>query len=244
MRIRTNPVRSAPSLIHAVALVDETAMKTERRIRSLMRAFPPRLYALAGQLVRAVLKGETYDWAIRQASVHKDAEQKKYALLVLPLLKSFLQSVKPDWVRDLKVDPYQLGVGLQLPVKVHSLMKVGNRIEVLVIHFWAKPISNTQKRAAITIIKSRLAAREELRDAELRWIDLCVPHGMNARQFRTIGWDTFQLMEPAELKAFSDILFEGWQLYLTNPEPPRPRKPRPDPNQPDIFDRPSGPPPA
>lgn len=235
MPIRTNPVRGAPSLIHAVALVENSVAKTEKQIRKLMRAFPPKLYDLASQLVRAVLAGQEYSWAIAQAEKHSDEDQKKYALLVLPLLQTFLEKTKPDWVRDLKVDPYQLGVGLQLPVKVHSLMKVGNRVEVLVIHFWAKAISEDQKRAAITILKSRMDAREELRHAHLRWIDLSVPNGKKARDVVDIGWDTFQLMPNDELKTFSDILFDAWELYLTNPEPPRPRKPKSNPNQPDMF---------
>lgn len=43
-------------------------------------------------------------------------------------------------------------------------------------------------------------------------------------------------MDNDELKVFTDTLFEGWQLYLLNPEPPRPKQPRkPDPNQRDLF---------
>ena len=235
MRIRINPVRRAPSLVHGLALVGHDAIQTERNIRKLMKGFPPKLYALSNQLVRAVLKGCTYEWALDQAKRHKDEDQKKYALIVLPLLKEFLCKVKPAWVRDLEVDPIQIGPGLQLPVKVHSLMRVGDQLEVLIIHFWAKGISVAQKRAAMTIVKDRLSRREELKDARLRWIDLSAPSSKEERKVEEITWGTFPLMNTTELKDITDRLYDGWQLYMQAPEMPRKAKPKTDKRQPDIF---------
>lgn len=241
MRTRINPVRRAPSLVHGLALVGHDAVQTERNIRKLMKGFPPKLYALSNQLVRAVLQGCEYEWALEQAKQHGDEEQKKYALVVLPLLKSFLTAVKPVWVRDLEVDPIQIGPGLQLPVKVHSLMRVGDQLEVLIVHFWAKGISEIQKRAAMTIVKDRLSRREELKDAKLRWIDLSAPSAKGERIFEEITWDSFPLMGSAELKDITDRLYDGWQLYMNAPEMPRKPKPKTDKKQPDMFGEGPGP---
>lgn len=241
MRIRINPVRRAPSLVHGLALVGHDAVQTERNIRKLMKGFPPRLYALSNQLIRAVLQGCEYDWALDQAKHHGDEEQKKYALIVLPLLKDFLTTIKPVWVRDLEVDPIQIGPGLQLPVKVHSLMRVGDQLEVLIVHLWAKGISVTQKRAAMTIVKDRLSRREELKDAKLRWIDLSAPSSKEKRAVEEITWETFSLMDSAELKDITDRLYDGWQLYMQAPEMPKKPKPKTDKRQRDMFDVDLGP---
>ncbi|MEW6539173.1 MAG: hypothetical protein AB1448_11370 [Pseudomonadota bacterium] len=206
-----------------------------------MKGFPPKLYALSSQLVRAVLQGCSYDWALDQAKRHSDKEQRKYALLVLPLLKNFLCKTKPVWVRDLEVDPIQVGPGLQLPVKVHSLMRVGDHLEVLIIHFWAKGISVDQKRAAMTIVKDRLSRREELKEAKLRWIDLSAPSSKDERTLEEITWETFPLMDNEELKNITDRLYDGWQLYMLAPEMPRKAKPKSDKRQPDMFGDESGP---
>lgn len=239
MAARVNPVRSAPTLIHAVALVGHDVASTELNIRKLMKGFPPQLYKLANQLVIAVLKGRPLAWARSQARKHANVDQRRQARLVLLRLTPLLRSLKPDWVRVLDVDPYQVGPKLQLPVKVQALMKVDGKVEVLVLHLWQKPLGERPRRAAATILKDRLSQREELTDAGLRWFDISIPDGEDERGLREFSWSDIRLMDDEELQGFIGTLREGWELYQLNPVPPRPPRPRPSPDQADFF--PDGP---
>lgn len=237
MPSRLNPVRNAPSIIHAVALVGLDVASTEQNIRNLMRGFPPAYYKLANQLVRSVLKGRSLAWARAQARRHMNEEQRKQARIVLIQMTPVLRRLKPEWVVDLDVDPYQVGPRLQLPVKVHGLMKVNGKHEVLVMHLWQKGLSEKSRNAAASILKDRLSQREELANAELRWIDISMPFGERRRSLREYNWGDINLMPQAEMERFLGILREAWDLYLERPEAPRKPRPNSTSDQPTLFDR-------
>lgn len=241
MSSKLNPVRSAPTLVHAVALVGKDVASTEHNIRKLMGGFPPQLYKLANQLVFAVLNGQRLQWARRQAKLHKDPNQARYARIVLANLTKFLRETKADWIRPLEVDPYQVGPGLQLPIRVLGLMKCRGSVEVIVLHLWEKPISERAFRAAVTILQDRLRTREELANVGLRWLDISKPKGSKARYLQQYGWSDVSLMPRDELNEFAGTLKEAWDLYQANPVPPkRPRK-RPSAGQGEMFPDPRGP---
>lgn len=241
MSSKLNPVRSAPTLIHAVALVGKDVPSTEHNIRQLMRGFPPQLYKLSNQLIFAVLGGQSLSWAQRQAKLHRDPDQAKYARLCLISLARFLRKTKPDWIRPLEVDPYQVGPGLQLPIRVLGLMKADGAAQVVVLHLWQKPLEERAFRAAATILKDRLQTREELSDVGLCWVDISMPKGSKRRLLRRYDWTDVALMDQKELNEFADTLKGGWDLYQSNPLPPRKSKKRPPSDQPDMFTSPEGP---
>jgi hypothetical protein len=176
-----------------------------------------------------------YDWAEKQVSTSKKERQKKSAEEALPLLKDYLNSNKPEWIRQLEIEPYPVAHDFQIPVRVAGLMRVGDELRILVLHSWRKRLTEEQLRAALTIIHNRLTTREELRSARLHLLDISTNSFTGRRTFREIGWQSVTLMDEVELADFVGRLYEAWKEYQLDPaEKPKPR-PKPS-SQTDMFE--------
>jgi hypothetical protein len=101
MSIKRDLVRNAPTLFHAVALVETTKEETVRSFRKMALATPPNLYTATSDLVYTALSGQGYDWALRQIPTIKKEKQRDTAERVFPLLKDYIQSTHTDWIRPL-----------------------------------------------------------------------------------------------------------------------------------------------
>lgn len=230
-----NPVRNSPSLLHSVALVGATRAETERNIRKMARGAPPSLYRAANDILIATLKGRglgwsadrAIQWARAQASTIVDPDKRACAEQVFEHVAPYIMSTAPDWVRGLDVEFYSVDAELRIPVKLAALMRVGNSYAVLLLNLWKKELTLEQKRAALAILYDRLQNRPELQHAHLHFVDISVPQKEKERVYRLHGWSDYQLMSSTELDQFIDRFRDGWNDYQANPEPKKPRKPRP-----------------
>ena len=179
------------------------------------------------------LDGQGYDWAIRQAATILDEGKRKGAETVLPLMESYLRGIAPKWVRQLGLDPFQVDVDLQIPVRVAAAMRVDEQVRVLLLHLWQKRLTVRQLRAALTILHFQLRERADLGNPVLNLIDLSAdPFG--TRHFKLFGWSNVSLMSVEELDDFTGTLRSAWRQYKLNPvvKPAPPKKPE---GQGDLF---------
>ena len=227
MPTKRDVVRNAPTLLHAVALVDLTKRGTIDNIRRMDIAAPPSLYGPTRQLVKAVLNGQSFKWAYAQALALPDLGERKGAIEVLDTLKRYLLRTKPDWIRPLDIEHYQLSADLRISVKVDGLVKVGSELRILCLQPWRKRLEIQQLRAAITVLGDRLAMRPELVNAKLELLDTSQPSGSKIREFRQAGWDTYATMSEYELESFMMRLLTAWEEYQRAPVEKPSRKPRP-----------------
>jgi hypothetical protein len=238
MPTKRDVVRNAPTLLHAVALVDLTKRGTIENIRRMDVAAPPSLYGPTRQLVKAVLNGQTFKWAYAQALALQDLGERKSAIEVLDTLKGYLLRTKPEWIRPLDIEHYQLSADLRISVRVDGLVKVGSELRILCLQPWRKRLEIEQLRAAITVLGDRLAMRPELVNTKLELLDTSQPSGSKVREFRRAGWDTFSAMSEYELESFMMRLLTAWEEYQRSPAEKPARKPR-EPVEAELFPEPA-----
>jgi hypothetical protein len=213
-----------PTLQHASYLIGPDVPTTANNIHRLRKGAPPYRLAVARQLIVAVLKGQSFEWAKRQADTIADEALRRATKEILFCLKQYLTSVRVSWFRTIETFPYPIGRGLVIPINPLGMISDGEKIRLLWPQLWRTRTLNPMQFNVFGGVLERAVYAVEPDITELEWMEMSVPAGAADRELRLRGRDAYAPISDEELAATLDRLAEA--VEIVNGEPPAPGRKR------------------
>jgi hypothetical protein len=186
----------------------------ERGIKDFIRAEhpSPSIYDAARKHFTVALEKKlTIEQLFTQASLIKNETVKKCTLDILEKSRKFLLAQAAG--RTVKLPHMEIKLPNDKKLDVSPVwIRDCRPHRLMILHFWKKPLSEIQTRAAAGILS--FAIEEEYRKYlgfELDFISISY-HGAR-RRFEVSGWDKIQPLRDIDLQYFLQRLCDLWDAY-------------------------------
>ncbi|HVZ30611.1 MAG TPA: hypothetical protein VG839_09475 [Asticcacaulis sp.] len=236
-------IRDISNIIYAVANWDEDPNAMREKFRKAIEPkYYPQVYRALVDLITAMAKGRTYEWALAQAKLLTEEMVQNATVSALKVLKPHFENRTIDWfLNDLPKHEFQASADVKIPVKIFGVIKDQNGLHLVVLCHWKKALSTKQLRILASLVKYYAEQYPELAEANLEMVDLsCVG---KHRTLKVHTWNTLELLSSNELnevmKGMADAYLWAVSDFEANPTSPRkkPKKPK-DRKTGDLFPEP------
>ncbi len=209
----STPIEELPAYLSSISMVCDDVQQIVNDLIHAERKSPKK-YHLARDLFLGVLEGDfSFADAVAQARLFGDGTVRKCTLEVLDASRSFLTNGSRSDVTPLDRLWLPLPNGKELLVSPVWLCH-SNPHRLLVLHFWLKPLSDWQIKAALAILVEAMKRdNHECLTLDIDFISVARPEHSARRQFQLYDWYKLRPLDEGELDDFLQRLCAGWQKY-------------------------------
>ena len=164
-------------------------------------------------------------------------------LSVLPLIRDHFAGVSPDFYQTIDKRYYPVGRGLMVPFEPPMIYGVGGQLYFPWFSFWRRnPLARERLSLFVTLVYEVLMQDPDLETARFEILDFSCPGPKAPRTLTVLDARDIPRMDEARktemLEAFAEGYFRALASLAGSSPPPEDRDepPRPDPDQPGLFD--------
>lgn len=234
-----------PSLQHLARNWRPTPAGVKKKLISLAQ-HPPQftyepLFAAVRDMLVLGVPYEQVEQGIRRAE--KRAWVRDNLLEVLPLLRSYYETIEPDGPPNrVARRHYPLARDIMIPFEAPLEYSVGGQRYFPWFSFWrSNPLADKRLSLFVTLVEEVLMQDPDLETAIFQMLDFSCIEGANERQLLVIDVRDIPRLEDAEKRAMLEIFADGYRAArdeIAGLKPERKEKgetQHPDPNQRDLF---------
>jgi hypothetical protein len=183
-----------------------------------------------------------YDQVAEGIRRMKRSDVRENLLEVLPLIRDHFSDVRPDFFQDVGRRFYPVGRGLLVPFDPPMIYGVGGQLYFPWFSFWrSNPLAHRRLSLFVTLVDEMLLQDPDLETARFQILDFSIPRKSKERVLTVIEADAIPRLSVADKNAMLEIFADGYEqaqaeLRSRPSSSPESETPKPDSNQPGLFD--------
>lgn len=207
-----DPPLQLPPLVSGIRMLQKDRRETFAAIARLERPPMPK-YTLARECFDAVLKGQEWKWALKEAKASAIAEQSRHAVDILKRGQAYLAQRRGADVQKFAPAVWEINDNLALPVKFDTRLIFSDRQVAIHYHFWRKEMTEMQERLALRALRDVLWALPGCNGMEVELIQAPWSALYKSRRMRPLSSSLHRLASDDELDEFKNRFASEWSAY-------------------------------
>jgi len=230
---RMKSIRDISNIIYAIANWDPDFSTMARNFRkSIEPKYYPQIYKTLNDLLRAVFKGQTFEWAYKQAENIQDDIVRIATQSALLTLEPYVENRR--WVsffNDIPAHEFQASADVKIPIKIFGILQDLTGHSLVVFCCWKKGLCHEQLRILASLVRYYADQYPELKNCRLEVIDLSCDKPKGTRSLKIHTWETLPIFNSEDLNKITKLMADAYlwaaKDFEENPPPKKPKKRRP-----------------
>jgi hypothetical protein len=207
-----DPPLQPPPLLSGIRILQKSRRETFAAIARLERPPMPK-YTLARECFDAVLKGQDWKWALKEAKASTAVEQSRHAVDILKLGKAYLAQRRGADVQKFAPASWKVNHELALPIRFDTRLNFSDRQLAIHYHFWRREMSEAQQRLVLRAMRDVLWALPGCNGMEFELVQAPWSEIYKSRRMRALSSQKCSLASDDEIENFRENFSREWKSY-------------------------------